>query len=175
MPASNLKELTAWINKSGKAAAVPARVARHERHPFQKATPHDPIAATEIDASDEGSIDVLSKRRRFPWRSQVRACQSLRRRRQKRLACARYSDKGRGRPAGIDFAFWHAFWVPKGTPEEMVANLTGALRSTGSREMRRSYPQPGSSARSASPEANAKPGEEIDKTSPVQSGRYQGA
>jgi tripartite-type tricarboxylate transporter receptor subunit TctC len=28
---------------------------------------------------------------------------------------------------GFYFSFWHAFWVPKGTPKEIVATLNGAL------------------------------------------------
>ncbi|HEY5069824.1 MAG TPA: tripartite tricarboxylate transporter substrate-binding protein, partial [Candidatus Acidoferrum sp.] len=31
---------------------------------------------------------------------------------------------------GFYFTFWHAFWVPKGTPKEVVAKLNGALRTT---------------------------------------------
>jgi tripartite-type tricarboxylate transporter receptor subunit TctC len=29
---------------------------------------------------------------------------------------------------GFHFSFWHALWVPKGTPKEVVAKLNGALR-----------------------------------------------
>jgi tripartite-type tricarboxylate transporter receptor subunit TctC len=31
---------------------------------------------------------------------------------------------------GFYFTFWHAFWVPKGTPKEVVAKLNTALRAT---------------------------------------------
>lgn len=31
---------------------------------------------------------------------------------------------------GFYFTFWHAFWVPKGTPKDIVAKLNGALRAT---------------------------------------------
>ncbi len=30
---------------------------------------------------------------------------------------------------GFYFSFWHALWVPKGTPKEIVAKLNGALRT----------------------------------------------
>jgi tripartite-type tricarboxylate transporter receptor subunit TctC len=29
---------------------------------------------------------------------------------------------------GYYFSFWHAFWAPKGTPQEIIAKLNGALR-----------------------------------------------
>jgi tripartite-type tricarboxylate transporter receptor subunit TctC len=31
---------------------------------------------------------------------------------------------------GYYFSFWHAIWVPKGTPKEIVATLNGALRKS---------------------------------------------
>jgi tripartite-type tricarboxylate transporter receptor subunit TctC len=31
---------------------------------------------------------------------------------------------------GFYFTFWHAFWVPKGTPKEVIAKLNTALRAT---------------------------------------------
>jgi tripartite-type tricarboxylate transporter receptor subunit TctC len=31
---------------------------------------------------------------------------------------------------GFYFTFWHAFWVPKSTPKEIVAKLNAALRAT---------------------------------------------
>jgi tripartite-type tricarboxylate transporter receptor subunit TctC len=31
---------------------------------------------------------------------------------------------------GFYFSFWHAIWVPKGTPKDIVAKLNGALVST---------------------------------------------
>ncbi len=30
---------------------------------------------------------------------------------------------------GFYFSFWHAFWVPKGTPPKIIAKLNGALRT----------------------------------------------
>lgn len=35
---------------------------------------------------------------------------------------------GRGGTAGLYMSIWHAFWVPKGTPKEVVAKLNGAIR-----------------------------------------------
>ena len=31
---------------------------------------------------------------------------------------------------GFYFTFWHAFWVPKGTPKDVIAKLNAALRAT---------------------------------------------
>jgi tripartite-type tricarboxylate transporter receptor subunit TctC len=31
---------------------------------------------------------------------------------------------------GFYFTFWHAFWVPKGTPKDIVAKLNDALVKT---------------------------------------------
>ena len=31
---------------------------------------------------------------------------------------------------GFYFTFWHAFWVPKGTPTDVIAKLNAALRAT---------------------------------------------
>jgi tripartite-type tricarboxylate transporter receptor subunit TctC len=31
---------------------------------------------------------------------------------------------------GFYFTFWHAFWVPKGTPKEVIAKLNTTLRAT---------------------------------------------
>ena len=37
------------------------------------------------------------------------------------------ADRRRGRAAGFYFYFWHALWVPKGTPKDVIAKLNDAV------------------------------------------------
>ena len=73
---------------------------------------------------------------------------------------------------GFYFTFWHAFWVPKSTPKEIVAKLNAALRATlADPEIQKklaALAQDIFSPEEQSPEALAKfQSEEIDKWWPI--------
>jgi tripartite-type tricarboxylate transporter receptor subunit TctC len=59
---------------------------------------------------------------------------------------------------GLHISIWHALWMPKGTPKEIIAKLNGAvvdaLRSRRAQAARRS--RPGNSASRGSESADAR-------------------
>ena len=142
MPAGNLKELIAWLKANASKASQgnsgvgsPSHVGGilfqqaigvdYQMIPYRGAgqTMHDLLAgnidvaldtpATSLPQLQGGAIKVYA----------VTAG--------KRLAAAPdipTTDEA-GLP-GFHFSFWHAFWVPKGTPKDIIAKLNDALVST---------------------------------------------
>jgi tripartite-type tricarboxylate transporter receptor subunit TctC len=140
MPANNLKELIAWIKANPKTATEGNSGIGSPSHVsgilFQKAI-NSPIqmipyrgAGESTQAIVSGQIDVLlntpavSMAQLKAKQVKVFAVTAPR-----RLATAPdipTTDEA-GLP-GFYFTFWHALWVPKGTPKDVIAKLNGALR-----------------------------------------------
>ena len=140
MPADNLKELIAWIKANPKTATEGNSGVGSPSHVagilFQKAI-NSPIemipyrgAGESTQAIVSGQIDVLLNTPAVSM-AQLKAKQVkvFAVTAPKRLATAPNiptTDEA-GLP-GFYFTFWHALWVPKGTPKDVVAKLNGALR-----------------------------------------------
>jgi tripartite-type tricarboxylate transporter receptor subunit TctC len=140
MPANNLKELIAWIKANPKTATEGNSGIGSPSHVsgilFQKAI-NSPIqmipyrgAGESTQAIVSGQIDVLLNTPAVSM-AQFKAKQVkvFAVTAPKRLATAPdipTTDEA-GLP-GFYFTFWHALWVPKGTPADVVAKLNGALR-----------------------------------------------
>ncbi len=142
IPANNLKELIAWIKANPDKATQGNSGIGSPSHVsgilFQKAI-NSPIqmipyrgAGDSTQAIVSGQIDVLlntpavSMAQLKAGKVKVFAVTDKR-----RLATAPdipTTDEA-GLP-GFYFTFWHAFWVPKGTPKDVIAKLNGALRTT---------------------------------------------
>lgn len=142
MPASNLKELIGWIKANPDKATQGNSGIGSPSHVsgllFQKAI-NSPIqmipyrgAGESTQAIVSGQIDVLlntpavSMAQLKAGRVKVFAVTA-----KQRMAIAPdipTTDEA-GLP-GFYFTFWHAFWVPKGTPKEVIAKLNGTLRTT---------------------------------------------
>lgn len=140
IPANNLKELIAWIKANPKTATEGNSGIGSPSHVsgilFQKAI-NSPIqmipyrgAGESTQAIVSGQIDVLLNTPAVSM-AQLKAKQVkvFAVTAPKRLATAPdipTTDEA-GLP-GFYFTFWHALWVPKGTPKDVVAKLNGALR-----------------------------------------------
>jgi len=140
MPANNLKELIAWIKAHPKTATEGNSGIGSPSHVsgilFQKAI-NSPLqmipyrgAGESTQAIVSGQIDVLLNTPAVSM-AQLKAKQVkvFAVTAKKRLAIAPdipTTDEA-GLP-GFYFTFWHALWVPKGTPKDVVAKLNGALR-----------------------------------------------
>lgn len=140
MPANNLKELIAWIKANPKTATEGNSGIGSPSHVsgilFQKAI-NSPIqmipyrgAGESTQAIVSGQIDVLLNTPAVSM-AQLKAKQVkvFAVTAPKRLATAPdipTTDEA-GLP-GFYFTFWHALWLPKGTPKDVVAKLNGALR-----------------------------------------------
>jgi tripartite-type tricarboxylate transporter receptor subunit TctC len=142
MPANNLKELIAWVkanpdkaNEGNSGVGTPSHVGGIL---LQKAigTPIQMVpyrgAGESTQALMSGQIDLmlnvpaLSMEQFKAGQIKVFAVTA-----KNRLAMAPEiptTDEA-GLP-GFYFTFWHAFWVPKGTPKEIVAKLNAALKAT---------------------------------------------
>jgi tripartite-type tricarboxylate transporter receptor subunit TctC len=140
MPANNLKELIAWIKANPKTATEGNSGIGSPSHVsgilFQKAikSPIEMIpyrgAGESTQAIVSGQIDVLLNTPAVSM-AQLKAKQVkvFAVTAPKRLVTAPdipTTDEA-GLP-GFYFTFWHALWVPKGTPKDVVAKLNGALR-----------------------------------------------
>jgi tripartite-type tricarboxylate transporter receptor subunit TctC len=140
IPANNLKELIAWIKANPKTATEGNSGIGSPSHVsgilFQKAI-NSPIqmipyrgAGESTQAIVSGQIDVLLNTPAVSM-AQLKAKQVkvFAVTAPKRLATAPdipTTDEA-GLP-GFYFTFWHALWVPKDTPKDVVAKLNGALR-----------------------------------------------
>ena len=140
IPANNLKELIAWIKANPKTATEGNSGIGSPSHVsgilFQKAI-NSPIqmipyrgAGESTQAIVSGQIDVLLNTPAVSM-AQLKAKQVkvFAVTAPKRLATAPdipTTDEA-GLP-GFYFTFWHALWVPKDTPKDIVARLNGALR-----------------------------------------------
>jgi tripartite-type tricarboxylate transporter receptor subunit TctC len=140
IPANNLKELIAWIKANPKTATEGNSGIGSPSHVsgilFQKAiaSPIQMIpyrgAGESTQAIVSGQIDVLLNTPAVSM-AQFKAKQVkvFAVTAPKRLATAPdipTTDEA-GLP-GFYFTFWHALWVPKDTPKDVVARLNGALR-----------------------------------------------
>jgi len=142
MPANNLEELIAWIKANPDKATQGNSGIGSPSHVsgilFQKAINSSiqmiPYrgAGDSTQAIVSGQIDVLlntpavSMAQLKAGKVKVFAVTDKR-----RLATAPdipTTDEA-GLP-GFYFTFWHAFWVPKGTPKDIIAKLNDALRAT---------------------------------------------
>ncbi len=142
MPANNLKELIAWIKANPDKATEGNSGIGSPSHVsgilFQKAI-NSPIqmipyrgAGESTQAIVSGQIDVLLNTPAVSMAQlkagQVKVFAVTDKRRLPTAPDIPTTDEA-GLP-GFYFTFWHAFWVPKGTPKEVVAKLNGALRTT---------------------------------------------
>jgi tripartite-type tricarboxylate transporter receptor subunit TctC len=142
LPANNLKELIAWIKANPDKATEGNSGVGSPSHVsgilFQKAI-NSPIqmvpyrgAGESTQAIVSGQIDVLLNTPAVSM-AQLKAGQAkvfavTDKRRLTTAPDVPTTDEA-GLP-GFYFTFWHALWVPKGTPKEIVAKLNAALRAT---------------------------------------------
>ena len=142
MPADNLKELIAWIKAHPDTATEGNSGIGSPSHVsgilFQKAI-NSPIqmipyrgAGESTQAIVSGQIDVLLNTPAVSMEQlkakQVKVFAVTAKHRLATAPDIPTTDEA-GLP-GFYFTFWHALWVPKGTPKELVAKLNGALRAT---------------------------------------------
>jgi tripartite-type tricarboxylate transporter receptor subunit TctC len=142
IPANNLKELIAWIKANPDKATQGNSGIGSPSHVsgilFQKAI-NSPIqmipyrgAGESTQAIVSGQIDVLLNTPAVSL-AQMKAGQvkvfAVADKHRVALAPDVPTTDEAGLP-GFYFTFWHALWVPKGTPKEIVAKLNGALRAT---------------------------------------------
>jgi len=142
IPANNLKELIAWIKANPDKATQGNSGIGSPSHVsgilFQKAI-NSPIqmipyrgAGDSTQAIVSGQIDVLLNTPAVSMAQlkagQVKVFAVTDRRRLATAPDIPTTDEA-GLP-GFYFTFWHAFWVPKGTPKDIIAKLNGALRAT---------------------------------------------
>ncbi|HEY5279176.1 MAG TPA: tripartite tricarboxylate transporter substrate-binding protein [Pseudolabrys sp.] len=141
IPANNLKELIAWIKANPDKATEGNSGVGSPSHVsgilFQKAI-NSPIqmipyrgAGESTQAIVSGQIDVLLNTPAVSMEQlkakQVKVFAVTAKRRLATAPDIPTTDEA-GLP-GFYFTFWHALWVPKGTPREIVAKLNGALRA----------------------------------------------
>ena len=141
IPANNLKELIAWIKANPDKATEGNSGVGSPSHVsgilFQKAI-NSPIqmipyrgAGESTQAIVSGQIDVLLNTPAVSMEQlkakQVKVFAVTAKRRLATAPDIPTTDEA-GLP-GFYFTFWHALWVPKGTPKEVVAKLNGALRA----------------------------------------------
>jgi tripartite-type tricarboxylate transporter receptor subunit TctC len=142
IPANNLKELIAWIKANPDKATEGNSGIGSPSHVsgilFQKAI-NSPIqmipyrgAGDSTQAIVSGQIDVLLNTPAVSM-AQLKAGQvkvfAVTDKRRLAIAPDIPTTDEAGLP-GFYFTFWHAFWVPKGTPKPIVAKLNAALRAT---------------------------------------------
>ena len=142
IPANNLKELIAWIKANPDKATQGNSGIGSPSHVsgilFQKAI-NSPIqmipyrgAGDSTQAIVSGQIDVLLNTPAVSMAQlkagQVKVFAVTDKRRLATAPDIPTTDEA-GLP-GFYFTFWHAFWVPKGTPKDVIAKLNGALRTT---------------------------------------------
>jgi tripartite-type tricarboxylate transporter receptor subunit TctC len=142
MPANNLKELIAWIRANPDKATQGNSGIGSPSHVsgilFQKAI-NSPIqmipyrgAGESTQAIVSGQIDLLLNTPAVSM-AQMKAGQvkvfAVAAKRRLAIAPDIPTTDEAGLP-GFYFTFWHAFWVPKGTPKDVVAKLNAALRTT---------------------------------------------
>jgi len=141
MPANNLKELIAWIKANPDKATEGNSGIGSPSHVsgilFQKAI-NSPIqmipyrgAGESTQAIVSGQIDVLLNTPAVSM-AQLKAGQvkvfAVTDKRRLAIAPDIPTTDEAGLP-GFYFTFWHALWVPKGTPVEVIAKLNTALRA----------------------------------------------
>jgi tripartite-type tricarboxylate transporter receptor subunit TctC len=141
IPANNLKELIAWIKANPDKATEGNSGVGSPSHVsgilFQKAI-NSPIqmipyrsAGESTQAIVSGQIDVLLNTPAISM-AQLKSGQvkvfAVTANRRLAIAPDIPTTDEAGLP-GFYFTFWHAFWVPKGTPKEIVAKLNGTLRA----------------------------------------------
>ncbi len=141
IPANNLKELIAWIKANPDKATEGNSDIGSPSHVsgilFQKAI-KSPIqmipyrsAGESTQAIVSGQIDVLLNTPAVSM-EQLKAGQvkvfAVTANRRLAIAPDIPTTDEAGLP-GFYFTFWHALWVPKGTPPEIVAKLNSALRA----------------------------------------------
>jgi tripartite-type tricarboxylate transporter receptor subunit TctC len=142
LPAKDLKDLIAWIKanpdkvtEGNSGIGSPSHVSGIL---FQKAI-NSPIqmipyrgAGESTQAIVSGQIDILLNTPAVSMAQlkagQVKVYAVTANRRLTTAPNIPTTDEA-GLP-GFYFTFWHAFWVPKGTPKDIVAKLNGALRAT---------------------------------------------
>jgi len=142
IPANNLKELIAWIKANPDKATEGNSGIGSPSHVsgilFQQAI-NSPIqmipyrgAGDSTQAIVSGQIDVLLNTPAVSM-AQLKAGQvkvfAVTDKRRLAIAPDIPTTDEAGLP-GFYFTFWHAFWVPKGTPKPIVAKLNAALRAT---------------------------------------------
>jgi len=140
MPANNLKELIAWIKANPKTATEGNSGVGSPSHVagilFQKAI-NSPIEMIPYRGAGESTQAIVSAQIDVLLNTPAVSMAQLKAKQvkvfavtaPKRLATAPNiptTDEA-GLP-GFYFTFWHALWVPKGTPKDVVAKLNGALR-----------------------------------------------
>jgi tripartite-type tricarboxylate transporter receptor subunit TctC len=141
IPANNLKELIAWIKANPDKATEGNSGVGSPSHVsgilFQKAI-NSPIqmipyrgAGESTQAIVSGQIDVLLNTPAVSMEQlkakQVKVFAVTAKRRLATAPDIPTTDEAD--LPGFYFTFWHALWVPKGTPKEVVAKLNGALRA----------------------------------------------
>ncbi len=142
IPANNLKELIAWIKANPDKATEGNSGIGSPSHVsgilFQKAI-NSPIqmipyrgAGESTQAIVSGQIDVLLNTPAVSMTQlkagQVKVFAVTDKRRLATAPDVPTTDEA-GLP-GFYFTFWHALWVPKGTPKDVIAKLNAALRTT---------------------------------------------
>jgi tripartite-type tricarboxylate transporter receptor subunit TctC len=142
MPANDLKELIAWLkanadktSQGNSGIGTPSHVAgilfqnavgaRWQLVPYRSAglTMQD-LVAGNLDVTLDTPAISMSQVRSGNIKAYAVTAKT-------RIAAAPEiptTDEA-GLP-GFYFSFWHAIWVPKGTPKDIVAKLNGALVST---------------------------------------------
>ena len=142
LPANNLKELIAWIKAHPDTATEGNSGIGSPSHVsgilFQKAI-NSPIqmipyrgAGESTQAIVSGQIDVLLNTPAVSMEQlkakQVKVFAVTAKHRIATAPDIPTTDEA-GLP-GFYFTFWHALWVPKGTPKEVLTTLNNALRAT---------------------------------------------
>jgi tripartite-type tricarboxylate transporter receptor subunit TctC len=141
MPASNLKELIAWLKANGDKATMgnsgvgsPSHVAGFL---FQKAIGVK-FTMVPYRGAGESTQALLSEQIDVLLNTPAVSVEQM-----KAGAIKVYAVTAKSRIAlapdvpttdeaglpGFYFSFWHALWAPKGTPPEIIAKLNGALRA----------------------------------------------
>jgi tripartite-type tricarboxylate transporter receptor subunit TctC len=141
MPASNLKELIAWLKANADKATMgnsgvgsPSHVAGFL---FQKAVGAK-FTMVPYRGAGESTQALLSEQIDVLLNTPAVSVEQM-----KAGAIKVYAVTAKNRIAlapdvpttdeaglpGFYFSFWHALWAPKGTPPEIIAKLNGALRT----------------------------------------------
>jgi tripartite-type tricarboxylate transporter receptor subunit TctC len=142
MPANNLKELIAWLRAHPDKATEGNSGVGSPSHVsgilLQKAigTPIQMVpyrgAGESTQALTAGQIDVMLNTPATSMAQlaagQIKAFAVTSKKRLEIAPDIPTTDEA-GLP-GFYFSFWHAFWVPRGTPKEIVATLNAALRTS---------------------------------------------
>ena len=139
-PAKNLQELVAWCKQQGDRIAVgtggPGTPAHISAVYFANTT-GAPVTPVHYKGSGPAMLDLIAGHIQLGFEQAANALPHIRANKirayavtaKTRLASA--PDIPTVDEAGLPnfyMSIWHAFWVPKGTPREVVARLNGALR-----------------------------------------------